>query len=98
MEPQAREQLIREQPDYGEIVCRCGLVTKGEILHAIHNPLHVTTLTGIKYRAGAMMGRCQGGYCQAKIAELILRETGCQPEDVLYSREGSPLFYGRIRT
>lgn len=92
-----QEQLIRENPDYGEIVCRCRQVTKAEILKAIHNPLGVHTVTGIKYRTGAMMGRCQSGYCQMKIASLIEEETGCAPGEVQYARPGSNLFFGKVR-
>ena len=69
MEEQAR--LIEEDPDYGEVICRCEKVTKAEILKAIHNPLGVDTMTGIKYRTRSMMGRCQGGYCQMRIEQLI---------------------------
>ncbi len=61
-EEQAR--MIQENPDYGEVICRCEKVTKAELLQAIHNPLGVDTMVGIKYRTRAMMGKCQGGYCQ----------------------------------
>lgn len=74
MEEQAR--LIEEDPDYGEVICRCEKVTKAEILKAIHNPLGVDTMTGIKYRTRSMMGRCQGGYCQMRIEQLIEQELG----------------------
>ena len=53
-------ELIKENPDYGEVICRCEKVTKAEILQAIHNPLGVDTMTGVKYRTRSMMGRCQG--------------------------------------
>ena len=51
---------IKENPLYGEVVCRCETVTKAEILDAIRNPLGVCTVTGIKNRTRATMGRCQG--------------------------------------
>lgn len=94
-ETQAR--LIAENPDYGEIICRCEKVTRAEILRAIHNPLGVHTMTGIKYRTRAMMGRCQGGYCQMRIAAMIEQELGIQPTDILHMRSGSHLFSGRTR-
>ena len=65
-----QKRLIEENPDYGELICRCEKVTKAEILQAIHNPLGVHTLVGIKYRTRAMMGRCQGGYCQMRVCLL----------------------------
>lgn len=95
--PEEQAALIAQNPDYGEIICRCETITKAEVLAAIRNPLGVHTVTGVKYRCRAMMGRCQGGYCQTRIAELIMQETGCSREEVLYSRDGSWLFTGRVR-
>lgn len=89
--------LIAQDRNYGEIICRCGAITKAEVLAAIRNPLGVHTMTGIKYRCRAMMGRCQSGYCQTRIAELILQETGKRPEDLEYARKGSYLFTGAVR-
>ncbi len=92
-----RAALVAEDPDYGEIVCRCETITRAEVLAAIRNPLGVSTMTGIKIRCRAMMGRCQGGYCQTRIAELLMRERGIAPADLLYSRSGSWLFTGELR-
>ena len=72
-------------------------ITKAEILEAINNPLGVETLTGIKYRCRAMMGRCQGGYCETRIAGLLEEVKHKNREDVLYSREGSNMFVGKVR-
>ncbi|MEY8000139.1 NAD(P)/FAD-dependent oxidoreductase [Clostridium sp. Mt-5] len=90
-------ELIKQDPDYGEIFCRCETVTKHEILEAIHNPLGVKTLTGIKNRTRAMMGRCQGGYCQTRIVKLLMKEYNLEPEEVRYSRKNGYLFEGRVR-
>lgn len=95
--PERQAQLVAENPDYGEIVCRCEKVTKAELLEAIHNPLGVDTMVGIKYRTRAMMGRCQGGYCQARMAEMILQEKNKALTDLLYARDGSHLFTGRVK-
>ena len=95
----AEEQaaLIEQDPNYGEVVCRCETVTKAEVLQAINNPLGVHTVTGVKYRCRTMMGRCQGGYCQTRVTEMIMQETGCSREEVTYSRDGSWLFTGKVR-
>lgn len=93
-----KQALIRQDPDYGDVICRCEEVTKSEILQAIHNPLGVHTITGIKYRTRSMMGRCQGGYCQMRVAELIEQELGIAPEELLYERKNSNLFTGRVRS
>ena len=85
MEEQAR--LIAANPDYGE----------AEILQAIHNSLGVDTMVGIKYRTRSMMGRCQGGYCQMRIAKMIEEELGKAETDVRYARAGSQMFFGKVR-
>ena len=94
---ETQRRLIEKKPDYGEIVCRCETVTRAEILEAIHNPLGVSTFSGIKVRTRAMMGRCQGGYCQTRIAEMLMREKNLRPEEILYARKFSNLFDGRAR-
>ena len=71
--------------------------TKAEILQAIHNPLGVHTMAGIKYRTRSMMGRCQGGYCQMRVAQMIQQELGIPETEVLYARQGSNLFTGKVR-
>lgn len=99
-EEQTREEqnrLIKENPDYGQIICRCEKVTRAEILEAIHNPLGVDTMAGIKYRTRSMMGRCQGGYCQMRIARMLEEELGREETKIQYSREGSQMFFGKVR-
>ena len=61
------------------------------------NPLGVSTMTGIKYRTRAMMGGCQGGFCQMKIEHFIEQELGTEPENVRYSRQGSWVLTGNMR-
>ena len=90
-------ELIKENPDYGEVICRCETITKGEIMEAINNPLGVDTVTGIKYRTRAMMGRCQGGYCQTRIAEIIMKEKNKKVNEVTYARENGKMFLRKVR-
>lgn len=94
---QEQARLIEENPNYGEIVCRCEKVTKAEILEAIHNPLGVATMVGIKYRTRSMMGRCQGGYCQMRLEQIIEEELGKAETEVLYARQGSQVLMGKVR-
>ena len=72
-------------------------VTRAEIRDAIHNPLGVATVTGIKNRTRATMGRCQGGYCETRITEMIEQELGIAPEQVRYSKKDSWMFSGKVR-
>lgn len=94
---ETQAKLIAENPDYGEVICRCEKVTKAEILQAIHNPLGVHTMTGIKYRTRSMMGRCQGGYCQMRIAKMIEDELKVKETDIRYQRQNGWVFTGKVR-
>lgn len=95
--PEEQAALIAANPDYGEIICRCETITRAEVLAALSGPLGAKTLTGLKYRCRAMMGRCQGGYCQTRLVELLMEATGKSREELFYSREGSWLFSGKVR-
>ena len=92
--PAAQAALIAADPDYGEVVCRCQTVTRAELRQAVENPLGVRTLAGIKYRAWATTGRCQGGYCLPKIAQMLVEDYGLAPEDVTYRGRGPPCLQG----
>ncbi|VBB42140.1 Glycerol-3-phosphate dehydrogenase [uncultured Desulfatiglans sp.] len=92
-----KADLVAQDPDYGEIVCRCEQITKREVLEAIQNPLGARTIAGIKYRSRAMMGRCQGGFCLPRIVQILEKEFGYRPEDYLLFSKGSHLFSGRVR-
>jgi len=94
---EVKKELISKDPNYGEIICRCEGITKAEILEAVHNCLGVDSMTGIKNRTRATMGRCQGGYCQTRIAEIIMEENNKTREDLVYSRVGSYMFKGKVR-
>lgn len=76
MDHKERKERIRENPAYANVICRCELVTEGEIMDAIHRPLGATTLDGVKRRTRAGMGRCQAGFCAAKTVEILARELG----------------------
>ena len=69
-----RMELIKEKPEYGNIICRCEMVTEGEIMDAINRPLGAKSLDGVKRRTRAGMGRCQAGFCSPRTMEVLARE------------------------
>ena len=77
-----KNEVIKKQPEYAHIICRCELVTEGEILDAIRTNPKPTNLDGVKRRTRATMGRCQGGFCSPYIVELLAREMGCDYTEV----------------
>ena len=89
MTPAEANEKIREDPRYGRVVCRCETITEGEIVGAIHRPIGATTVDGVKRRTNAGMGRCQGGFCGPKVLEILTRELGYAPTEVLQDQPGS---------
>ena len=89
-----RDALIKENPAYGSIVCRCEMITEGEILDAIHRPLGATTLDGIKRRTRAGMGRCQAGFCSPRQIEILARELGVDQSEIRKSGRDSKFIVG----
>lgn len=92
-----RNELIRKNPAYGRVVCRCEGVTEGEILDAIHRPLGATTLDGLKRRVRAGAGRCQAGFCTPRQMEILARELGIPMEEVTKRGGNSYLVKGRTK-
>jgi glycerol-3-phosphate dehydrogenase len=74
--PYQRADLIAANGDYGRIVCHCERVTRGEILDATRATIPARTLDGVRRRTRALLGRCQGFYCFAEVAELVAGATG----------------------
>lgn len=84
-----RHELIKANPAYGNVICRCEMVTEGEILNAIHRTLGATTTDGIKRRTRAGMGRCQSGFCNPKVVEILARELEIDESEIRKSGENS---------
>ncbi len=75
-------ELIKSDPRFGKIVCRCEKITEGEVIEAINSPLHPRTVDGIKRRVRPTMGRCQGGFCLPKLIKIIAEQSGESLEQV----------------
>nr|MCR5427170.1 (2Fe-2S)-binding protein [Lachnospiraceae bacterium] len=91
------QKLIADNPLYGNVICRCELVTEGEIVDAIHRPVGATTLDGVKRRTRAGMGRCQSGFCSPKVVEILARELSVDPAQIRKNNPGSEFLTGYIK-
>ncbi len=87
--PEEKARLVAEHPAYGRVICRCETVTEGEILDALAGPIPPRSVDGVKRRAGAGLGRCQGGFCGPRVLELLAREQHRSPGDIPQDRAGS---------
>ena len=92
-----KNALIREDPLYGRVICRCETVTEGEIVAAIHSPVPPTTINGVKRRVGAGMGRCQGGFCGPRVQEILSRELGIPMDKILMDQPGTYILTGETK-
>ena len=88
------EALIKENPAYGNIICRCEMITEGEIIDAINRPLGAKSLDGVKRRTRAGMGRCQAGFCSPRTMEIISRELNISQLDITKSGGKSKMVVG----
>jgi glycerol-3-phosphate dehydrogenase len=98
MDIAARAELIEKNPDYGIIICRCEEISKGEILNALRRNVPCDTIDGVKRRARPGMGRCQGGFCEPLVLEIIAKEKGSQFHNVKKSASRTELLYGCTKT
>lgn len=97
MEPEQRAEMIRQNPAYGQIICRCEEVSQGEILDAIHGILGAKTLDGVKRRTRAGMGRCQAGFCSPRVMDLLSQELGLDLTQVRKSGKDAQIVLEKTR-
>ena len=97
MPEEKREEMIRQNPDYGIIICRCEEISKGEILDALRAPICVPTVDGIKKRIRPGMGRCQGGFCSPLVTKIIADYLNVPISDVRKSADASIITFGKTK-
>ena len=96
MSDEEKDAFIKENPDYGKIVCRCETVSEGEIRAAIRRNPPAFDIDSVKRRTRSGMGRCQGGFCSPYVMRLIAEEQGMNMEDVTKSGPGSNPLTGKL--
>ncbi len=97
MSDEERAKYIANNPDYGEIICRCEEISRGEILDALRRPVPCDTVDGVKRRVRPGMGRCQGGFCGPLVAKIIAEEKGIPLEEVKKAGDGSFILFGKSK-
>ncbi len=85
------QEIVGKDADYGEIICRCEKVSKGEMLKAIHQPVPARSLDAIKRRIRVGMGRCQGGFCSPKVLKILSEELKISPLSITMKGKGSEI-------
>ena len=86
-----KNEWIRRDPAFGHIICRCEVVSEGEIVAAIHRNPPARSVDAVKRRVRTSMGRCQGGFCTTYVTEILARELGIGEIEVNKFGRGSEL-------
>jgi glycerol-3-phosphate dehydrogenase len=97
LDNEEKAKIIKDNPKYGRIICRCENITEGEIVDSIRRNVGATTVDGVKKRCRPGMGRCQGGFCGPRIQEIIAIELGIDLENVVLDRENSYILTGETK-
>ena len=92
-----KAEVIKKDPRYGRIICRCENITEGEIVDAIHRKCGGRTLNGIKRRVRPGAGRCQGGFCGPRVQEILARELGENLEEIVMEQKDSYILTGKTK-
>lgn len=92
-----RDKLIKINPNYGIMICRCEEISKGEIIDALNSPISVQTIDGIKRRVRPGMGRCQGSFCQPLVAKIIAEHTHKDITEVRKNQSDSIIVYSKTK-
>ncbi|SJZ79809.1 NAD(P)/FAD-dependent oxidoreductase [Anaerorhabdus furcosa] len=93
-----RNEYVKKDARYGRIICRCEKITEGEIVDAIHRTCGATTIKGVKKRVRPGMGRCQGGFCEPLVLDILARELKKTKEEILLDDLGSNLLFERTKS
>lgn len=97
MSREKQDLLIQKNPKYGRVICRCESITEGEILDAINSSVVPQSIDAIKRRTRAGMGRCQGGFCQPRVLEILAREQGKEWVEINLNNIGSNILLDSSR-
>ncbi|MCL2792510.1 MAG: NAD(P)/FAD-dependent oxidoreductase [Spirochaetaceae bacterium] len=92
-----QNELIKKNPLYGKVICRCETVTEGEITDAIHRPIPARSMDAIKRRLRPGAGRCQGGFCGPRVIDILAKELRLSAADINKNLSGSYMIVGKIR-
>ena len=89
LSPKEKAEVIKKDPRYGRIICRCESITEGEIVDVIHRMVGARTVDGVKKRCRPGTGRCQGGFCGPRVQEILARELGKELNEIVLDKKGA---------
>lgn len=97
MDAGERAAAIKENSLYSKIICRCETITEAEIIGTLRSLCPASDVDAVKRRTRAGMGRCQGGFCTPRVAEILARELGGDMKNVTKKGGGSYILTGKTK-
>lgn len=97
LDEKGKLSVIKDHPEYARIICRCELVSEGEIREAVRTNPKPRDIDGVKRRTRASMGRCQGGFCMPYIVDILSEELGVPVEEITKFGNNSNIILGRTK-
>jgi glycerol-3-phosphate dehydrogenase len=89
-----KQAYFHQNKQFGKMVCRCELISEAEIIDVIHRHAGAKTIKAIKRRVRAGAGRCQGGFCEPRLVQILARELNIDPTEVVLDSDDSNLLLG----
>jgi glycerol-3-phosphate dehydrogenase len=92
-----KQELVKQDPRFAQMVCRCEYISEGEIIDIIHRNCGAKTVKAVKRRVRPGAGRCQGGFCEPRVVAILARELNLSPMDILLDGDDSKLLIARTK-
>ncbi len=86
-----RDEFIKKNPSYGRIICNCEKVSLGEILDELSRSVPPHSVKALKKRTRAGFGKCQGGFCQPLVIQILAEHYGVKLSEINYDKLGSEI-------
>ena len=90
-------KIIKENPEYGMMICNCEHISLGEINDALSRSCPPVSIKGVKRRTRAGYGKCQGGFCQPKVLMILAKHYGVSPTKIPLAEDGSYIIDHEIK-
>ncbi len=92
-----KDELIKNNPDFGKIICRCEKISKGQIIDVINRKCGATTIKGVKLRCRPGMGRCQGGFCEPEVLKILAQQLNKDVSEIELNVKDSKILLAKAK-
>lgn len=97
MTDEKKDELIKSNPDFGKMICRCEQISLGQIKDVINRKCGARTIKGVKMRCRPGMGRCQGGFCEPEVVKILQKELNKELKDIELDKANSNIYVSKAK-